>query len=188
MTDKIKGYVVRGKDEYGATVAASGIGGTIGPYPDRQTIFETGSAAAGAYYALTCYGCTDVHIYAVHADGTETPVPSYERALAEIRAIDAALTAAIGGAKDREPDEKVAALGARVAYWLNAWEQMKASRDAERAGWVKFSLAAIRFHEGDTAEAEVDRDAAMRDLSAIGVDVGALLEAEVNAILARRGD
>lgn len=87
-----KGYVVRGKrGSDGAEIAAWTHDGGIGS-PVSAARFRTSGQACGAADALTYRGCTDVTIFAVAEDGTETPLPSYEDALAEISGADTVLT------------------------------------------------------------------------------------------------
>ena len=52
--------------------------------PRAAARFRTPGQACGAADALTYRGCTDVRIFAVAEDGTETPLPSYEEALARV--------------------------------------------------------------------------------------------------------
>ncbi len=81
-----KGYVVRGKD--------ADAGDTLWAYdPQIRTaatetrvdasLLETPSDALAASVALSDH-CKDVTILAVFEDGSETPLPNYEEALAEI--------------------------------------------------------------------------------------------------------
>jgi len=92
----IKGYVVRGKrGSDGAEIAAWTHDGGIGS-PVSAARFRTPGQACGAADALAYRGCTDVRIFAVAEDGTETPLPSYEEALGALLGGDplAALEAA----------------------------------------------------------------------------------------------
>ncbi len=85
-----KGYVVRGKrGSDGAEIAAWTHDGGIGS-PVSAARFRTSGQACGAADALTYRGCTDVTILAVAEDGSETPLPSYEEALAKLDAVCAA--------------------------------------------------------------------------------------------------
>lgn len=76
-----KGYVVRGTGVYcvGALWARDN-GADPTPLREKATRFRTLNAAAGATVGLAPL----VTIFAVAEDGTETPLPSYEEALAEI--------------------------------------------------------------------------------------------------------
>jgi hypothetical protein len=66
MMSEIKGYVVRGEKG-----------------PHEYTGHNATLSAAMADYVRALRHYDAVRIYAVHADGTETPLPTYEEALAE---------------------------------------------------------------------------------------------------------
>jgi hypothetical protein len=72
-----KGYVVRGKDR------------------DGNDIFDEFESLDDAVAERLCMireeGCSDVRIYAVAEDGSETALPTYEEALAEIERLESVL-------------------------------------------------------------------------------------------------
>lgn len=91
----IKGYVVRGQDRQlrGADVWATADG--VGMKRERAKLYDV-AAAVGAWAELRrCSWCADARILAVAEDGTETPLPSYEDALAEIERLRACPLAAL---------------------------------------------------------------------------------------------
>ena len=88
----IKGYVVRGQDRQlkGAQVWATADG--VSMRRERAKLYGDVDAAVGAWAELRrCSWCADARILAVAEDGTETPLPSYEDALAQISDAHAAL-------------------------------------------------------------------------------------------------
>jgi hypothetical protein len=93
----IKGYVVRGQDRQlkGAQVWATADG--VSMRRERAKLYGDVDAAVGAWAELRrCSWCAGARILAVHADGTETPQPTYEEALAEIAEIETAKALAAG--------------------------------------------------------------------------------------------
>ncbi len=84
-----KGYVVRGTWDTGPVVCH--VPG--GFWHDRSPhVFQEIEFARSQRGLMLQQGCTDVTILAVAEDGTETPLPSYEEALAEISGADTVLT------------------------------------------------------------------------------------------------
>lgn len=83
----VKGYVVRGKHETQGDVAAWSSDGSIGEQAGAS-VFKTLDGAAGARASMVHRGLADVRIFAVAEDGTETPLPTYEEALAERAALE----------------------------------------------------------------------------------------------------
>lgn len=83
-----KGYVVRGVHK-GASVFSIGGGGDFAEQSedgfDHPWPFDTLGGASAAVGDMDRSGCTDVRIFAVAEDGTETPLPSYEEALADLQ-------------------------------------------------------------------------------------------------------
>ena len=83
-----KGYVVRGKYKgedvysYGPT---DGFG--TGAIEISPRCIWTLDNATHCRWFMVGRGCTDVTILAVAEDGTETPLPSYEEALAQLSRI-----------------------------------------------------------------------------------------------------
>lgn len=92
----MSGYVVRGMYEgadvysYGATDGF----GTGAPEISPRCIWDL-DTAAGCRAFMVRRGCTDVRIFAVAEDGTETPLPTYEEALASIALIRAEVELAL---------------------------------------------------------------------------------------------
>jgi hypothetical protein len=77
----MKGYVVRGKDLRGEDVAAVGYGTRCRAAYGEHSEYITLDEAAGVRARLHESMCTDVRIFAVAEDGSETPLPTYEEAL-----------------------------------------------------------------------------------------------------------
>lgn len=85
---KIKGYVVRGKAN-DAPVFYVGDGdfayADVGDGEAPKTL-NTISDSSFAVESMEMDGCTDVRIFAVSEDGTETPQPTYAEALEQLAA------------------------------------------------------------------------------------------------------
>jgi hypothetical protein len=184
-----KGYVVRGKCD-GREVRPHRDDGAFSPAATsaatfREHVFESAGGASGAFAHLTRCGCTDVRILAVAEDGTETPLPSYEEALAQLSRITEG-TAGIGfaGPEDRATDRVDLLLASRDAI-ARERDEARASHEAERKAWARFYVASENvfvmaigsFGEGrDLAPERAKREAAREALRALGVDVDTLLK------------
>lgn len=90
----VKGYVVRGKDDDGDPCYAvrDGINSfepmLDGPHRDGPAVCVSVDEATCAVVSLRdVHGATDVRIFAVAEDGTETPLPTYEEALTDLEAL-----------------------------------------------------------------------------------------------------
>jgi len=92
---RLKGYVVRGKDEDGNETS-------VGPLPavttlraaDGVPLFASTSLALAALRAVEFErygGGVSMQLFAVDKDGSERPIPSYAEALAEIEALRGSL-------------------------------------------------------------------------------------------------
>lgn len=77
----MRGYVVRGKYNGEGRAAFNADGWTA--TPRAAAVFLAFSRAVVAQIAMEAGGCTDVRIFAVAEDGTETPLPSYEDAIGQ---------------------------------------------------------------------------------------------------------
>ncbi len=131
-----KGYVVRGVHK-GASVFSIGGGGDFAEQSedgfDHPWPFDTLGGASAAVGDMDRSGCTDVRIFAVAEDGTETPLPSYEETLAALsqtqdllsKATDDVLrmSAEIERLKRREPtqDEATAAANGADEVFVAGW-------------------------------------------------------------------
>lgn len=94
-----KGYMVRGKDMEGLDVYPEKGTGTIDvrlcvtTAQESAALYTVADEAAGvAAEMMREFDVADVSIYRVAEDGTETPLPTYEEALAEISGADTVLT------------------------------------------------------------------------------------------------
>ncbi len=76
-----KGYVVRGFLDGAAVYAVKREWVYEGGDPPER--YATIDAAAAALECMVATGCTDVRVFAVAPDGTETPLPTYEEALTQ---------------------------------------------------------------------------------------------------------
>ncbi len=88
----VKGYVVRGTNARTgdrAWLASEPTGEHVTVSRETQRTVFTALAAAIQAWADAQVMCQDAIIYTVADDGTETPLPSYEEALAEIERLRA---------------------------------------------------------------------------------------------------
>jgi hypothetical protein len=85
------GYIVRGKDAPGQPARGTCYGYATEGLTSYQ--FASLSGAIEAVSSMAKVGCTDVRIFAVGADGTETPLPTYEEALSMLDKADDAIDA-----------------------------------------------------------------------------------------------
>jgi hypothetical protein len=129
-----RGYVVRAEAD-GEIVAAR----------RREAVGE----AVAAWEDMTSKGCAPVRIYRVAEDGTETPLPTYEEALAQIAAIDAAFVEA--GIEALDPKDTLLARVARLIADANEEGErtLAAEAEAERlrgeVEQLKRANAALRY-------------------------------------------
>lgn len=127
---EIKGYVVRGKANDAdvfyvgeGDFAYAGVG-------DGETPKTLNTIDDSAVESMGADGCTDVRIFAVGKDGTETPLPTYEEALALLDKADDAIDACedakarstfsaweVAGEKVREYRGDVSMCARRVHGW-----------------------------------------------------------------------
>jgi hypothetical protein len=145
----VKGYVVRGKTEDGHALVAHGHGENMRAWPGEPTRYEDLDEAAGTARRMRrVEGCTDVRVFAVAEDG-ETPLPTYEEALAEIEKIRAALDAAIEHAPDAHWKAEAAGgnVVAAVGMTLRVPGLEQANREAHQA------IARMKRREQDIIDA-----------------------------------
>ena len=90
MIDDVKGYVVRGTWDTGPVVCH--VPGGFWHDDRSPHVFQEIEFARSQRGLMLQQGCTDVTIFRVAEDGTETPLPTYEEALAEISGADTVLT------------------------------------------------------------------------------------------------
>lgn len=119
----MKGYVVRGKGTAGVEHAVSADAHTMltpgWPAP-RLTLAD----ATKACCVMIGGGFTDVRIFAVAEDGTETPLPSYEEAIGRLTAIAEDAESAIawhrqpGGMRPNHPPELAGCPTSALKYLL----------------------------------------------------------------------
>ena len=201
-----KGYVVRGKDHDGDAWAAQANASANGwrtytdatERRDAATLYASADEAAGAAADFR-ERFADVTILAVAEDGTETPLPSYEEALAELdhlRTHVAALPIAL--APVPLGDVRPAVMGGkgiecRECRARPPYHEATCSRRTagdERLAWARYVDAAIDNMEATIAEERGEfradtwhartraaLDDAAKALRDLGVDVDALLEA-----------
>lgn len=183
---EIKGYVVRytcGRGTFYVTAPP-----WLGDYtiaPDREAEgaeFTTlAEATAASRYPRRPHAVT---IFAVHDDGTEELLPTYEEALAERNAHSAAMRMA-----------KVDLIAMRDAAMVQVAERdaeierLRAEHDAERKAWARLVGATAEERDaiactnadrgrGARSSAELERarlEATKQALRALGIDVDALL-------------
>lgn len=129
----IKGYVVRGRDNYGIAVTPTLGTGTrefelhITGALDEGETYSTADAALGAMAEMVReFEVSDVAIFRVHDDDTEEQLPSYEEALAllggdPLAALEAAERRLLeaDGWRQIEPD----------AYGGEQWQHPKHGRE-----------------------------------------------------------
>lgn len=126
-----KSYVVRGKDESGPVhMIGAGVFATAASGEPPEVFIDLDVASAARRTLAQC--CTDVRIFAVAEDGTETPLPTYEEALAALAEVDDILTEA--GHPAAGPADT---LGARVGRAVE-------DRDVPGEDGAKISQAASR--------------------------------------------
>lgn len=111
----MKGYIVRGKDDRGNGV-------------ESKMVDDVG-VAVGARETLVRGRCTDVRIYAVAEDG-ETPLPTYEEALAEIERLRAMVLAFAGTARLKSDADG----WCNIVAELQPFDALRAEREALRGG------------------------------------------------------
>ena len=164
----VKGYVVRG-------IAP----GNVVHTEPRRTVGE----AISTRDAMLMAGGSDVTIFAVAEDGTETPVPSYEEALAENERLRAEV--------DRWQKSEAGCVRAgleKVGQLKAENDRLRSERDALSAAWARCAAAAVEDrdaqiaadmeqHGGEEWRARTQREveSAKGALRALGVDVDALL-------------
>lgn len=104
--NEIKGYVVRGTDQHGASAYAVDIGdGHMEPRCMGAPCVMPFNATALATLEMQSYGCADVRIYAVGGDGTETPIPTHAEALATLAAVSTAIPSSVVSWHDEHGNE-----------------------------------------------------------------------------------
>jgi hypothetical protein len=154
---KIKGYVVRGTDDDGRPVCAARMADDERP----TALVSSKSAEAHLFGSLSDAAAMcrspmwneDVRIYAVAEDGTETPLPTYEEALAEVERLRGEVEA-IRGQRDAFRDHL------DLAY-RNA--------NAERAETERLQALLAKVFGGEAAEANLGQlvELAAEELTAI---------------------
>lgn len=172
-----KGYVVRWDDARGQALYA--IRDSTSTVREDATVFATIREAvieAGDGFATA-------RIVAVAEDGTETPVPSYEEALAENERLRAEV--------DRWQKSEAGCVRAgleKVGQLKAENDRLRSERDALSAAWARCAAAAVEDrdaqiaadmeqHGGEEwrARTQQEVEAAKGALRALGVDVDALL-------------
>lgn len=199
---EIKGYVVRGtwrgvREVYAywwAPIAdVQWTDRRDGVPKDGALLFATLGDAIRAVFKSS--HLSDVHILAVAEDGTETPLPSYEEALAAIemwwapidvernvqrlvrahRLWGRGLSNVSKGALERLVRTYVDAF----ARWSREVQRLWAERDARDKAWARLASAGFVQAVERRPDTLAEYDAARRALLGLGVDVDALLEAAV---------
>jgi hypothetical protein len=154
----IKGYVVRGTDHEGERCAAyvwqDGHDEMDALSSDEHTVFMEFARADRARGMMWVRCCTGVRIFAVADDGTETALPTYEEALAQVERLAARIEAMLEDPEgvDALSDECAAAVDAEAnrAWWRTCnthkgtdAERHEAARLASRAVYQKARRAMI---------------------------------------------
>lgn len=129
-----RGYVVRGKDDRGRSVWADA-DDENGYEPRRggkAVCVDSADAACFAKLEIEAQGCTDVVILAVAKDGTETVLPTYEQALAELAVEHARLDQAGALAVLEAAERRLLEAGGweeRDAGWLDGQRRLIWTRE-----------------------------------------------------------
>lgn len=176
-----RGYVVRGKDrdkgdDLWAMVHKGLSGATAVATEERvfATEYPTPTRALAAAVQLQEW-CEDVVILAVDKDGTETPIPSYEEALARLDMVDDILAATgrpgdgdtlvarVGHALDDEdiPGEEQAKIAA--ATNLEWWRASNTTQGSESARIEAANVAQRKAYADGRASYRAARRTERRD-------------------------
>lgn len=194
---EIKGYVVRGKEAARLRADVFYVGDGDFAYADSEEqpmVLETTDAALSAQVGMKdVHGFTDARIFAVAEDGTETPLLTYEEALAEVGEAHAALDEVV--ARCDAGDGSTLSLSVRAVTATKIVAALVQRSDAalalikrlraERALWMRLVKAERAHHDQTDLLGERDDDmkgawgevdAARQALRELGVDVDVLLK------------